>query len=175
MATQTNPSEPDVDLGFEDTPPKSNVIFIVGVLSALTLVMLVPLFDSYYQAVTEAELQDKVYSAGTEQVTELKAEHRRQLAEAPITIEAAKDEVAGRGRANGPVRAVANDGVGAPIDDAVAALGALQGWNGFPTAEGEARLAAAEAALRERVAREEAAIEAARLAAAAAAEGEAAE
>ena len=166
-------AEPDLELGFDDSPPQSNLILITGVLSALTLVMMVPLFDSYFQAVTEAELEEKVYTAGTEQYRELRAEHEAQLAEAPITIDAAKREVTGRGRATGPVRPVRNDGLNVPVDDAVAALGALEGWNGYTDGRGVARREAAEAALRGRLARERAEREA-RLAEEAAAAAEAA-
>ncbi|MEO0326609.1 MAG: hypothetical protein AAF447_26925 [Myxococcota bacterium] len=163
-------AEPDLELGFDDSPPQSNIILITGVLSALTLVLFVPLFDSYFQAVTEAELEEKVYTAGTEQYQELRAEHERQLSEAPITIDAAKREVTGRGRANGPVRPRRNDALGGSAEDAVAALGAVEGWNGHTDGRGAARREAAEAALRSRLAREQAALEARRAAEAAAAE-----
>ncbi len=56
------------------------------------------------------------------------ASARRSLAEAPVSLEAAMQQLVTRGRGVASVRPRATDGASVPVSDAVASLAAVEGW-----------------------------------------------
>ncbi|HJL04585.1 MAG TPA: hypothetical protein RMH85_02675 [Polyangiaceae bacterium LLY-WYZ-15_(1-7)] len=149
--------------GFDDTSTRDKTIVFWTVLSCVVLLSLIPLFHSYFNSMTDAELEAKVLERdddGDGEVDYLAernrtvAEHRALLREAPISIEAAKAQLASRGRNVPVVRPRRNDDLGTAEADAVAALDAVTGWGQLPREEARAE---AEEALRRRRAAEEAA------------------
>lgn len=123
--------------GFDDTPPRDKTILIWTVGSALLLVALVPLFHSYFNSMTDGELAAKIQerdSDGDGTVdylatrNEAFASARRSLSEAPVSIDAAMQQLVSQGRAVPTVRPRATDGANVSLDDALASLAAVEGW-----------------------------------------------
>lgn len=123
--------------GFDDTPPRDKTILIWSIGSAITLVALIPLFHSYFNSMTDDELATKVQQRDTDgdgAVDYLAARNdtfataRRSLSEAPVSIDAAIQQLVTQGRAVPSVRPRATDGANVSLDDAVASLAAVEGW-----------------------------------------------
>lgn len=123
--------------GFDDTPPRDSTILVWTVGSCLLLVALIPLFHSYFNSMSDGELAAKVQqqdSDGDGAVDYLAARNeafasaRRSLAEAPVSLDAAMQQLVTRGRGIASVRPRATDGAGVPVSDAVASLAAVEGW-----------------------------------------------
>lgn len=139
--------------GYDDTPTRDKTIAIWGVLSALTLIALIPFFHTYFDSMTDGEIDRKVQNLdrdGDGRADYLTArdrtfaDARRHLTEAPTSIEAAMGQLASQGRNVPAVRPRRNDGVDVSLDDAVATLAAVEGWT---QRKHEAALGSAEAAL----------------------------
>jgi hypothetical protein len=136
--------------GFDDTPPRDKTILIWTVGSALLLVALVPLFHSYWNAMSGAERAAKVEAQdqdGDGRVDYLAereaafADARRALSEAPVNLDAAMQQLVSQGRNVPAVRPRATDGANVSLDDALASLAAVEGWT-LRKHEGEREAAA---------------------------------
>ena len=162
---------------YDKNEPRSNLIAVVAIASALTLAGLIPVFNSYFNTMTDAELEEKVWAPGAEGsmdgaegVVEYVMERNQLRGEQEQAIEGkvadAMELFATRGRQMPRVRPVANDRMNSELPAALATLDAVGGWAGMPNEEAKTR---ATEALQERRAREEeaAAAEAAALEAAA--------
>ncbi|MBX3248793.1 MAG: hypothetical protein KF901_16575 [Myxococcales bacterium] len=123
--------------GFDDTPTRDKTIAIWATISALTLVGLIPFFHTYFNKMTDAEIDRKVQNLdrdGDGRADYLTArdrafaDARRQLTEAPTSIEAALGQLTSQGRNVPAVRPRRNDGVDVSVDDAVSTLAAVEGW-----------------------------------------------
>lgn len=145
--------EGNSEYGFEDTPEANKAIWFWGFVSVMTLLALIPMFHSYYEAEYRGALERKTAGLdrdGDDQIDYLATrnahleEQRRALAEAPTSIEDAMAALASRGRAVPPVRPRRNDGLQTPLADALTSLAAVKGW---ARNEDEPARAAAERAL----------------------------
>jgi hypothetical protein len=159
--------------GFEDTEPANKIILASAIGSIGLLIFFIPFFHSYFNSMTDGEIDEKVQlrdedGDGTPDYLEARniefASKRQALADNPISITAAMEQLATRGRNHPAVRPRRNDGLETSVDDAVNGLGAVHGWAQM---QDDARRQHAEDALRARRAAEEAAAAAAREAAAA--------
>ncbi|MBC7172918.1 MAG: hypothetical protein H5U40_10840, partial [Polyangiaceae bacterium] len=107
-------------LGFDDTPPRSGLIFAVGVASALTLALLTPLFTGYFDHMVKREaalkLEDARVRRGYNPVRTNREAQERQLASARISVEDAMAQLGRVGRRVGPAPQPSTD------------LQALTGW-----------------------------------------------
>ncbi|MCB9612534.1 MAG: hypothetical protein H6721_12910 [Sandaracinus sp.] len=123
--------------GFDDTPPRDQTILIWTVGSCLLLVALVPLFHSYFNSMTDGELSAKVQQRDSDgdgavdylaERNDAFAEARRSLTEAPVSLEAAMEQMVTQGRNVPAVRPRATDNGSVSVDDAIASLAAVEGW-----------------------------------------------
>lgn len=139
-------------MAHETSEPKNNAIFFWMFASVGALVAIVPLLQSYFYYSMGEELEEKVFTAGTEEYAQLEEAARARLANAPTSVAAAIENLSGENR----------PAVIAPT--ASSDLGAVEGWAQL---KHEADKAAAEEAVAARAAREadEAAAAAAALAA----------
>ncbi len=116
MATAERSAPPENKYAFDDTPPASKVILAVAVLSAVTLLGLIPVFHSYFFYMTEQQLDMQVRDS-SRYAGELEA-HRAEQATKMAGVERAMTAL-GRGarmRAT-PITPQASED-----------LGAIEGW-----------------------------------------------
>lgn len=151
-------------MGFDKSEPRNHSIFFWGIVSACTLVALIPVFHDYFASVTASRVGGDQNAPGS--VREDIANQRASLDEGPMNIESAIDRLAAGGRNGSPVMPRANDGFGVPEEEAFGTLGAVDGWSGRPN---EAAGEAAREAIRRARAGEQERLDAANAAAAAAA------
>lgn len=124
-------------MGYDRSEESNKQILFWAVLSLVSLAALVPLFNWYFNSMTDDELDTKVAVLDRddngiadyleERNTQLR-EARRQIESAPVSIAAAIDQLASSGRAIPVVAPRRNDGLDTPIGDAVASLAAVEGW-----------------------------------------------
>jgi len=134
----------------DQTEPRNNVILVFTALSALTLVILGPMFLSYYKGFIEDQVQKVVLSQPAAQYEETKSQALSELQNGRLPIEQAVETLAQQGRDASPLIEPRDS------DD----LGAVEGWG---QAKNEAAAEAAKQAIerREAAAAEEAARQAA--------------
>ncbi len=151
-------------MGFDKSEPRNHSIFFWGIVSACTLVALIPVFHDYFSSVTARRVGMDQDAPGN--VREEIANQRAQLEAGPMNIELAIDRLAAGGRNGSAVMPRVNDGVGVPEEEAFGTLGAVDGWSGRPN---EAAGEAARESIRRARAEEQARLDAASAAEAAAA------
>lgn len=120
-------------MAHDTTPPRNRMILIFTLVSPALLILLVPLFHTYFTQMTEGEAVTRVAESPPGIRDEIFATEREHLDTGPMPIERAMRDIAARGRDASPVIAPT------PSDD----MGAVSGWG--PLAD-EAAVAAAEAA-----------------------------
>lgn len=154
--------------GFEDTEPANKIIFASAVVCLGLLVFLIPIFHTYFNDMTDGEIDSKIQQIDEDEdgrADYLQARNdefgrlRDQLANNPVSIDQAIEQLATRGRNVPVVRPRRNDGLDVSVDDAVGSLGPVKGW---AQREHTRAFDEAERALRARRAQEEAAREEAR-------------
>ena len=127
--TQQNP-------GYDTTPPASRRMLEVALFVTFFLVILIPIFRSYFKHVMESELfgSDKIGDVGVKSRSEIVAEQRARLESAPLSVSEAAKMLSTAGRSGVPAVAPERS------DD----LGALEGW---ALSDNEAAVAAAREAV----------------------------
>ncbi len=116
-------------MGYEKSEPRNNQILLWGVVSVISLMALVPLFQSYFGKTFGQEFDEKVNAVPNTPYQELRDAQRARLNEGGLTIDAAKQQLAMRGRAGTPVMPRPNDGPDATDEDYEASLAPLTGWS----------------------------------------------
>jgi hypothetical protein len=116
MSSENQPHSP----GYDTTEPAARRMLEVAVLVTITLIILVPLFRSYFKHITESELfaGEKIGSVGVRSRTEIQAEQRARLESAPLSVNQAAKMLSTAGRGGAP----------AVAPKASEDLGALEGW-----------------------------------------------
>ncbi len=144
-------------MGHDTSKERNDQLAFWSVVFALTLAFLVPVFHWYFNTMTDRELAEKVMMPDRDQDgrvdylevrAEALAEARAQIEQAPVSIRAAMDQLASSGRNIATVRPQHNDGPNVSLSDALASLGAIEGWSKRPNTE--AKNAAERALLRRR-------------------------
>lgn len=144
--------EYEYEIHHEDSNESNDIILICGIGSVLLLAALVPAFNWYFNMMSDTELDEKVAgldrdSSGAADYLEARnrtlAEQRTRIENGAITIDAAMAQLAGN-RSVPVVAPQRNDGLDSSLDDALASLGAVEGW---AQRKDEAGKAAAETAL----------------------------
>src|SRR5690606_23034752 len=108
----------------------------VAVIVTTILIVLVPLFRSYFKHMMESELfgAEKIGAVGVKSRSEIQAEQKARLESAPLSVSEAAKMLSTAGRSGAPAVAPSAS------DD----LGALEGWT---LAKNEAAVAAAQKAV----------------------------
>jgi hypothetical protein len=116
MSSEHNHQNP----GYDTTEPASRRMLEVAVLVTGILIVLVPLFRSYFKQITESELfaEDKIGSTGVKSRAEIQAEQKARLESAPLSVDQAAKMLSTAGRRGAPTVAPRASGD----------LGALEGW-----------------------------------------------
>ena len=123
-------------MAHEKSNESNDIILICGIASVLLLAGLVPLFNWYFNWMSDTEIEQKVAeldrdASGAPDYIEARnrtlAEQRTRIENGSVTIEAAIAQIAGN--RNVPIVAPQrNDGLDSSLDDAIASLGAVEGW-----------------------------------------------
>lgn len=129
----------DKELGFDPSPPRNNVILAVGILSAVTLAALNPLLMGYFDHMVRAvpaerraaEAEERRLNDKLSPLDALERAEREKLSGAPVSINAAMEQVSARG--------LSAAGATQPSDDVQAVLG----WNQLPNEQAAAAATAA--------------------------------
>jgi Holliday junction resolvasome RuvABC DNA-binding subunit len=126
-------AEEKKQLGFDDSPPRNNLILLVGIGSVITLALLEPLFSGYFDhMVREREAQQLTQARErTDRLAENLAREEQQLASARVSVEQAMQQLARVGRRAGPEPQASED------------VQAVLGWNQLPNTQAEAAARAA--------------------------------
>lgn len=103
-------------MGHDKTPERNNLIFFYTMLSVATLVALAFIFNSYFVALSEGEVNDKL-SQPADELEQVRSSQLEDLRSGPVPVDRAMKVVAGRERAPAVTPAPSGD------------LGALEGWN----------------------------------------------
>ncbi len=82
----------------EDTPPRTQVILLFTLMSAVTLVVLQPLFVSYFETTRAEQERAKVREVPAGGYDEYREEQHRRLRSGPMPIGKAIEELAREGR-----------------------------------------------------------------------------
>jgi hypothetical protein len=98
--------------GYDDSPPRNGIIFFYTVLTVFVLVGVKFLLDSYFANMLGAEMQEKVYSAGLDEVKELRQKEAEKLQRGAMPIDQAMRLLGQRGRSASSV--IAPQGGNAP-------------------------------------------------------------
>jgi hypothetical protein len=80
-------------MAFDDTPPRSNLIFVLAALSVVTLFGLAFAFRSYFQMMAEDEIAEKVLTAPTPMRDAVVAEEQAALREGTPIEQAAEQRL----------------------------------------------------------------------------------
>jgi hypothetical protein len=88
---------------YEDTPPRNDIIFGLVLGSAVVLTLLHFVFTSYFVDVSEAEIQAKVLTRGTDQLQMVRAEEAKRLHQGKVPVEQALVALRQEGRMRIPV------------------------------------------------------------------------
>lgn len=122
--------------GHEKSNESNDIILICGIGSVLLLASLVPVFNWYFNWMSDVELDQKVAgldrdASGAADYLEDRnrtlAEQRTRIEAGAVTIAAAMGQIAGN-RSVPVVAPQRNDGLDSSLDDALASLGAVEGW-----------------------------------------------
>lgn len=132
-------------MGHDDTQPKNRVIFLYTVLTLVALLVLAPIFGSYFTSFVEREIAAKILTVPNAQYEETKQAAFDTLRNGPLPIERAVAIVGSDGRDVSPAIAPSQSDDVAPVE----------GWMLNKNEEAAAR--AAEAVERRKAAEAEAA------------------
>ncbi len=152
MSAHEEEYESNAEFGFEDGPEANKIIWISGILSVLTLIVIIPGFHSYFNDMfgdAHDTVRTNIDADGDDRVDYLAerndrlADHRARLSGAPVSISDAMANVA-RSRGVAPVRPNQNDSIQAALPDALSTLAAVEGWTQLADEDGKG---AAETAL----------------------------
>jgi hypothetical protein len=103
-------------------------MFVIAILSALTLGVLDQIFKSYFNMMMEEEEQEKVLGVPPVQLNQLRSLEQQRLTAASLPIDRAMKELATRGREDPALKDLAKtDITPQPSND----QGPLVGWNGL--------------------------------------------
>lgn len=139
-------------MAHEKSNESNDIILISGIASVLLLASLVPVFNWYFNWMSDIELEDKVAgldrdASGAPDYLEARnrtlMEQRTRIEGGAVTISAAMGQIAGN-RSVPIVAPQRNDGLDSSLDDALASLGAVEGWSQRKNEQGKS---AAELAL----------------------------
>jgi hypothetical protein len=89
--------------GYDDSPPRNGIIFFYTVLAVFMLIGVKFLLDSYFASMMNAEMYEKIYSRGMEQVAAVREKEAQQLQKGNVPIEQAIRLIAQRGRGASPL------------------------------------------------------------------------
>ncbi|MEM9188539.1 MAG: hypothetical protein AAGF12_05160 [Myxococcota bacterium] len=118
-------------MGYEKTEPRTNLILVIAVLTTISLAALQPLFSSYFDSVTQAQINEvqvennDYYSEWNDRENGIRVQHERALAEGPVPIDTAIARLSENSRTQIPLLAPQ------PSDD----LQAVAGWLHHPDYE----------------------------------------
>jgi hypothetical protein len=106
--------------GYDTTAPATRRMLEVAVLVTAILILLVPLFRSYFKRITEGDLfsEEKIGALGAHSRAQIQAEQRARLESAPLSVGQAAKMLSRAGRGSAPTVSPK------PSED----LGALEGW-----------------------------------------------
>lgn len=85
-------------MAFDNTPPREKTMLHGGILSALTLLFLIPLFHSYFNYMMQKEYAAKVEQRPNTELERYRGEQQRLLGSARVSVEQAMSQLAQQGR-----------------------------------------------------------------------------
>jgi hypothetical protein len=120
-------------LGFDDSPPRNNLILLVGIGSVITLALLEPLFTGYFDHMVREREAEQLMEARerADGLAENLEREEQKLANAQVSVDQAMQQFARVGRRAGPQPQASED------------VQAVLGWNQMPNTEAEAAAKAA--------------------------------
>jgi hypothetical protein len=112
-------------MAHESSNPKVRVMFLVAVVSAISLGVFDQIFRSYYNAMMEEEESEKVLTVAPKQLIALRAAEQQRLTSAALPLDRAMKELAARGREDPALKDLSKADIS---PEASNDMGAVVGW-----------------------------------------------
>ena len=112
-------------MAHESSNPKVRVMFLVAIVSAISLGVFDQIFRSYYNSMMEEEEAEKVLTVAPKQLIALRAAEQQRLTSAALPLDRAMKELATRGREDPTLKDLSKADIS---PEASNDMGAVVGW-----------------------------------------------